>query len=151
MADFFHSHCIHAVHLGCSVKLESIHYLCLMIFHYMILSWFTYSVCCKWIFGLFWVWAVMNNVVLSMSFGDHLLPCLLCIYLDAELLGHKVCGMGKFNSDDHYIYYCGQESLRRSGVALWVSKWVWNVALGAISKTTEWSWFVSKASHLVSQ
>ena len=27
-------------------------------------------------------------------------------------------GMGKFNSDDHYIYYCGQESLRRNGVAL---------------------------------
>ena len=30
--------------------------------------------------------------------------------------------MGKFNSDDHYIYYCGQESLRRSGVALIVNK-----------------------------
>ena len=60
----------------------------------------------------------MNNVVLSMSFGEHLLPCLLCIYLDAELLGHKVCGMGEFYSDDHYIYYCVQESLRRNGVAL---------------------------------
>ena len=31
-------------------------------------------------------------------------------------------GMGKFNSDDHYIYYCGQESLRRNGVALVVNK-----------------------------
>ena len=31
-------------------------------------------------------------------------------------------GMGKFNSDDHYIYYCGQESLRRNGVALIVNK-----------------------------
>ena len=30
--------------------------------------------------------------------------------------------MGKFNSDDHYIYYCGQESLRRSGIALMVNK-----------------------------
>ena len=29
-------------------------------------------------------------------------------------------GMGEFNSDDHYIYCCGQESLRRNGVALWV-------------------------------
>ena len=34
----------------------------------------------------------------------------------------KWTGMGKFNSDDHYIYYCGQESLRRSGVALIVNK-----------------------------
>ena len=31
-------------------------------------------------------------------------------------------GMGEFNSDDHYIYYCGQESLRRNGVAIMVSK-----------------------------
>ena len=31
-------------------------------------------------------------------------------------------GMGEFNSDDHYIYYCGQESLRRSGVAIIVNK-----------------------------
>ena len=30
----------------------------------------------------------------------------------------KWTGMGEFNSDDHYIYYCGQESLRRNGVAL---------------------------------
>ena len=34
----------------------------------------------------------------------------------------KWTGMGKFNSDDHYIYYCGQESLRRNGVALTVNK-----------------------------
>ena len=34
----------------------------------------------------------------------------------------KWTGMGKFNSDDHYIYYCGQESLRRNGVALVVNK-----------------------------
>ena len=34
----------------------------------------------------------------------------------------KWTGMGKFNSDDHYIYYCGQESLRRSGVAIIVNK-----------------------------
>ena len=31
-------------------------------------------------------------------------------------------GMGEFNSDDHYIYYCGQESLRRNGVAIMVNK-----------------------------
>ena len=34
----------------------------------------------------------------------------------------KWTGMGEFNSDDHYIYYCGQESLRRNGVAFMVSK-----------------------------
>ena len=34
----------------------------------------------------------------------------------------KWMGMGKFNSDDHYIYYCGQESLRRNGVALLANK-----------------------------
>ena len=42
----------------------------------------------------------------------------------------KWTGMGKFNSDDHYIYYCGQEPLRRNGVALIVNKRVQNVALG---------------------
>ena len=38
--------------------------------------------------------------------------------------------MGEFNSDDHYIYYCGQESLRRSGVAIMVNKRVRNAVLG---------------------
>ena len=38
--------------------------------------------------------------------------------------------VGAFNSDDHYIYYCGQESLRSSGVAIIVSKGVWNAVLG---------------------
>ena len=42
----------------------------------------------------------------------------------------KWTGMGEFNSDDHYIYYCGQESLRRNGVAIIVSKRVWNGVLG---------------------
>ena len=39
-------------------------------------------------------------------------------------------GMGEFNSDDHYIYYCGQESLRRNGVAIIVNKRVWNAVPG---------------------
>ena len=39
-------------------------------------------------------------------------------------------GMGEFNSDDHYIYYCGQESLRRNGVAIIVNKKVRNAVLG---------------------
>ena len=42
----------------------------------------------------------------------------------------KWTGMGEFNSDDHYIYYCGQESLRRNGVALMVNKRVQNAVLG---------------------
>ena len=60
-------------------------------------------------------------------------------------------GMGEFNSDDHYIYYRGQESLRSNGVALIVYERVWNVVLGEVSKTTEWSWFISKANHSISQ
>ena len=42
----------------------------------------------------------------------------------------KWTGMGEFNSDDHYIYYCGQESLRRNGVAIIVNKRVQNAVLG---------------------
>ena len=41
----------------------------------------------------------------------------------------KWTGMGEFNSDDHYFYYCGQESLRRNGVAIMVNKRVQNAAL----------------------
>ena len=42
----------------------------------------------------------------------------------------KWTGMGDFNSDDHYIYYCGQESLRRNGVAIMVNKRVQNAVRG---------------------
>ena len=42
----------------------------------------------------------------------------------------KWMGMGKFNSDDHYIYYCGQESLKRNGVAIMVNKTVHYAVLG---------------------
>ena len=42
----------------------------------------------------------------------------------------KWTGMGEFNSDDHYIYCCGQESLRRNGVAIMVNKRVRNAVLG---------------------
>ena len=42
----------------------------------------------------------------------------------------KWTGMGEFNSDDHYIYYCGQESLRRNAVAIMVNKKVQNTVLG---------------------
>jgi len=42
--------------------------------------------------------------------------------------------MGEFNSDDHYIYYCGQESLQRKGIAIIVNERVQNMYLEAISK-----------------
>ena len=43
-------------------------------------------------------------------------------------------GMGEFNSDEHYIYYCRQESLRRNGVAIMVNKTVQNAVLGCSLK-----------------
>ena len=46
----------------------------------------------------------------------------------------KWTGMGEFNSEDHYIYYCGQESLRRNGVTLMVNKRVQNAVLGCNCK-----------------
>ena len=49
----------------------------------------------------------------------------------------KWTGMGEFNSDNHYVYYCGQESLRRNGAALIANKRVQNAVLDAVSKTTE--------------
>ena len=49
----------------------------------------------------------------------------------------KWTGMGEFNSDDHYIYYCGQESLRKNGVASWSTKESEMQYLDAISKMTE--------------
>ena len=53
--------------------------------------------------------------------------------LNIDFLGTselKWTGMGEFNSDDHYIYYCRQESLRRNGVAIMVNKRVQNAVLG---------------------
>ena len=46
----------------------------------------------------------------------------------------KWTGMGEFNSYDHYIYYCGQESLRRNGVAIIMNKRVQNAVLGCSLK-----------------
>ena len=47
----------------------------------------------------------------------------------------KWTGMGEFNLDNHYIYYCGQESLRRNGVAIMVNKRVRNAVLGCNLKS----------------
>ena len=51
-----------------------------------------------------------------------------------EISELKWTEMSEFNSDDHYIYYCGQESLRRNGVAIMVSKRVRNAVLGCNHK-----------------
>ena len=61
----------------------------------------------------------------------------------------KWTGMSEFNSDDHYIYYCGQESLRRNGVAIMVNKRVWNAVLGCNLKNDRMI-SVSKANHSIS-
>ena len=58
--------------------------------------------------------------------------------------------MGEFNSDDHYIYYCGQGSLRRNGVALILNKGVQNAVLGCNLKNDKMI-SVSKANHSTSQ
>ena len=53
--------------------------------------------------------------------------------MNVDILGiseRKWTGMGEFNSADHYIYSCGQESLRRNGVAIMVNKRVRNAVLG---------------------
>ena len=59
--------------------------------------------------------------------------------------------MDEFNSDDHYIYYNGQGSFRRNGVALIVNKRVQMQYSDAISKMTEWSLFIFKANNVISQ
>ena len=60
--------------------------------------------------------------------------------LNIDILGIselKWTGMDEFNSDDHYIYCCGQESLRRNGVAIIVNKRVQNAVLGGSLKKTK--------------
>ena len=60
--------------------------------------------------------------------------------VNINILGNsevKWTGMGKFNSDNHYMYYSGQESLRRNGVAILVNKRARNAVLGCNLKTTE--------------
>ena len=59
--------------------------------------------------------------------------------------------MGKFNSDDHYIYYCGQEFLRRNGVALTVNKRIENAVLGCNLKNDRMISVHFQANHSISQ
>ena len=59
--------------------------------------------------------------------------------------------MGEFNSDDHYIYYCGQESLRRNGVAIIVNKRVRNAEFGCSLKNERMISVCLKGNHSVSR
>ena len=59
----------------------------------------------------------------------------------------KWTGMGEFNSDDHYIYYCGQESLRRNAVAIMVNiplGWPWEAQSSPRVARESWGW---RSSH----
>ena len=60
----------------------------------------------------------------------------------------KWTGKGEFNSDDHYIYYCGQESLRRNGVAIIINKRVWNAVLGCNLKNDRMICFQGKPFNI---
>ena len=62
----------------------------------------------------------------------------------------KLTGIGEFNSDDHNIYHCGQESLRRNGVALIVNKRVWNAVFGCNLKNNKMIsvWFLGKPFNI---
>ena len=71
--------------------------------------------------------------VMSMNQGKLEVVKQVMAKVNIDILGInelKWTGMGEFNSDDHYIYYCGQESLRRNGVAITVNKRIQNVVLG---------------------
>ena len=73
--------------------------------------------------------------------------------LNVDIIGTselKWMEMGEFNSDDHHIYYCGQESIRRNGVAIMVNKRVQNAVLGCNLKNNRMI-SVSKANHSISQ
>ena len=63
----------------------------------------------------------------------------------------KWTGKGEFNSDNHYIYYCGQESLRRNGVASIVNKRVQNAVLGCNLKNDRMISVRFQANHSISQ
>ena len=90
--------------------------------------------CCKEQYCT-WTWNVR-----SMNHGELEVVKQKMARVNIDILGIsklKWTGMGEFNSDDHYIYYCGQDSLRRNGIAIMVNKRVQMQYLDAISKMTD--------------
>ena len=78
--------------------------------------------CCK---EQYCIGTILHRNVRSMNQGKLEVVKQEMARVNVDILGIsklKWTGMGEFNSDDHYIYYCGQESLRRNGVALIVNK-----------------------------
>ena len=76
------------------------------------------------------------------------------VRVNVDILGIgelKWTGMGEFNTDDHYIYYCGQELLRRNGVAIMVNKRVLNAVLGCNLKNDRMISVRFQADHSISQ
>ena len=76
------------------------------------------------------------------------------IRVNIDILGIRELrwsGMGELNSDDHYIFYCGQESFRRKGVVIMVNKRVQKAALGCNLKNDRMISFFPKANHSISQ
>ena len=74
--------------------------------------------------------------------------------VNVDILGIKELkwtGVGEFNSDDHYIYYCGQQSLRRNGVAIIVNKRVWNSVLECNLKNNRIISVCFQSNHSISQ
>ena len=83
------------------------------------------------------------NIIRSMNQGklEVIKSEMVRVNLDIlEISKLKWTGMGDFNSDDHYIYYCRQESLRRNGVAIMVNKRVRNAVLGCNLKNDTQLW-----------
>ena len=75
--------------------------------------------CCKEQYCI-GIWSVRSMIQSKLDMVKQEMP-----RLDINILGIselKWMGVGEFNSDDHYIYYCGQESLRRNGVALIINR-----------------------------
>ena len=82
-------------------------------------------------------YCIETQNVRSMNQGKLVVVNQEMVRVNVDILGIsklRWTGMGEFNSDDHYIYYCGQESLRRNGVAITVYKRVHNAVLGCSLK-----------------
>ena len=76
------------------------------------------------------------------------------VRINIDILGIsklKWTGMGEFNSDDHFIYYCGQEFHRQNGEALIINKSLKCSILGCNLKNDRMIWFFPQASHSKSQ
>ena len=91
--------------------------------------------------------------VRSMNQGKLEVVKLEMARVNVDILGIselKWTGMGEFNSDDHCIYYCGQESLRRNGVPIMVNKRIWNAVLGCNLKNDRMIsvWFQGKPFNI---